>query len=134
MSFLDINHDGMQDMDLYEKRKIIVTAMIKAKAFSSNRIKSLIVIMSILTLASGFTLWVYTGFLLSTVISFITIPLFSLILINKVGKPLYFPFIEETVKDQESILGDMTHRNKIRKQRNLTLIIFIVLYIILING
>jgi len=130
MTLLDINHKGMQDMDLYEKRKIITAAMIKAKVFSNKRISLLIIFMCILTLAAGFTLWFSTGLFTGALFGFLTMPLIALVIVNKAAQSLYLPFIKEAVRNQDLILGDTEQRNKIKKQRSRMFIIYIAFFVL----
>ncbi len=130
MSLLDINHNGMQDMDLYEKRKIITSAMIKAKVFTNKRISLLIIFMCILTLVVGASLWFSTGLLTGALLGFFVTPLFGLLIVNKAAKSLYLPFLKEAVSEQDLILGDTEQRNKIKKQRNWMFIIYIAFFVL----
>ena len=130
MSFLDINHEGMQEMDLSEKIQIIRAAMLKANVFANKRILLLVVFLCILTLATGISLWLLTGFLTASLIGFFGTPFIALFILNKATKSLYIPFLNEAVSECDTILGNMEQRNKIKKQRNVMYIFLLAIFVL----
>jgi len=130
MSLLDITHAGMQDMEIYEKRRIITSAMAKAKIIENKSILLLIIFLCILGVITPLLMWLKTGFVLSASIVFFAVILIAPFIINKVAKPLYLPFIAEVVEDQDSILGSAEDRKAEKKKRNYMLVTYTIIFLV----
>ncbi len=131
MSILDITYPGMEDMDLYEKRKMIMAAMRKAKILNHSNIQSVIIILSFVNISVATITWFATGFVLASMNAFLLVALISLFIINKTAKPYYLPFIQEVINDKAIILGSYSHRAQGKKIRNITLILIMLIPMIL---
>ncbi len=119
MSFLDLTHPGMEDMDLYEKRKIFMVAIQKAKIMNKSKFIITVFIVSLVCFSPAITIWFVTGLRETVLITFLLVALAAPLIINKIAKPYYIPFIQEVIKNQELILGDDSHRQRERKKRNI---------------